>query len=109
MKKYTSTIVNLSLFISLVLYMYLVSPNIGRPITLSGFFLLLVTTLVAFGYSFFGHMKNKKQRMIWSIVLSLYLSYLVALSSLNGLTSSNVSVATFVMVATLFMADRLKV
>lgn len=106
MKKYTSTIMAIVIIIGLMLFMFFVTPSIGKPVTIGLFFGLLFGCVVMISYALLGHIKTSRRRLVWSFIIAFYSTYITALSSLNGLALANVSIATFVLIATLFLIER---
>ena len=108
MKKYTKFLFASLPAVGLVVYVLVVAPSIGNPITLSVFFALLTIFFVSLMYFLLGPMKRRRRRAVWSGITGLFLTYLVALGSLNALNSPNLVVAIFVLGAMIFLVDRSK-
>ena len=109
MKKYAQIFGIILPAAGLILYVFLIPPNIGNPATLSIFFVLVAAFFVGLANFLFGPMKSKRRRLVWSGVTGLFCVYLLALGSLNALTVANLSVALFVITAILFLVDRSKI
>jgi hypothetical protein len=105
MKK-KSLISLLVLVVTFGLFLVLTTPQITKPLTIVGFFVLLVLTIANAVYLLLIKISERTRRVVWSTSFALYIGYLVALGSLRLFTLSQFLLATVALGILLFIVER---
>lgn len=106
MKLHKASLISISSAIALVVYVFSVTPSLSNPLSLAGFYIIGAVLIMSSLYRLLAFLKSRTKRYLWALSGTLFIVYIGALGTLNALSITNVSLATTVLLALLFMIDR---
>jgi hypothetical protein len=104
--KKKSTIFLMMNVASMAVFLSTVEPNITRPLSIMGFFAMLVLLVSSIAYVVLYGLKPQARRLVWSAAFSLYVAYLLALGSLRLFSLPQLALASLAVATLLFIVER---
>ena len=106
MKLHKATLISIGSAAVLAVYVLCIPPSLENPLTLAGFYIIGAVMIMSGLYRLLEFLKSRTKRYLWALSGTLYIVYIGALGTLNAFSVANVSLATTVLLALIFMIDR---